>query len=1012
MNNIAPKAPLARQANRMAGHGRYGDSQLVHMNPYEVQGLASMSPTGQLTTNPMTGQPEAFLPFLAPLLAPMLGSALGGTLGAGTVLGTVGGSALGSGLATWAATGDFEKGVVSGLTGFGLGQAMKAGADVATGATKVAQSGVDAANTAVSTTADAVTAAGQAMPVQVPTGTANSSYISNLTGPGGNQGVNIAGQVTPERFANAKAQVGLRDAQNVFNTASRGVTPSETLASFGDKSGLKAMAKTLATPAAAIPTAIGVGVRGNIDAQENMEAFRKKTEAGDRKYAQGFKDVLTDSMGMERGTNPNPYAGRFASGGIAGMYHGGATDEHTLEGMTQDEIDALGGGSARGGDPKVKTVEETSGIGAFGSGLDANNRYFIKPKEGSGGERQSFLKGDFKQQPPTDYRHGFEKEFQFFDFVEDRPIDRYLDTFGSGPSDYMAGLLGVDLDETSPLVPMLDDDGNQMVDENGELMFSGGDRLFNAPTAAGTNSLNTYDTTKADQFSGIENFTDQGLTDPADAAGYTATIDTVAGDGEYGETKTEGETDFTQAQLNAQAEAKRLADIETQRLADLEAKRLADIEAKRLADIEAKRLADLAAAAEKKRLADLAEKKRLADIEAKRLADIAAAAEAKRLADLAFTDDLDALGIEIDGDYNRDEGELVYDVMQKHENRGADVASFYGVEADAVKAAEETIAARRVVGEDISSANEGVAIAGDNDYTAEEINTVFNMLKTGDVSLDAASDYFDMPVAEIEKNMAAIQKDQNKAELEGSGTNTKIRSIEEIEAIAQGITDKKWTVEDVASQFSVPVEDVQAAYDSIVGQAVAQGGRLRNRKFMTGMGPIELAAGGIADIPLNLEMTQEMPSAPAMIEEEEIMQEVDNTDFPELIEMTIEAIKGNLEEPDAIIEQFIEAYGVEEFGRLRDAVLQSIVPDAVTEGMIPGSSGGMDDEVMGMIGEDQQVAVSPGEYIVAADVVSGLGDGSSDAGSAVLDQMMDGVRKARTGGRQPSPIDKSKVLPA
>jgi len=352
--------------------------------------------------------------------------------------------------------------------------------------------------------------------------------------------------------------------------------------------------------------------------------------------------------------------------------------------------------------------------------------------------------------------------------------------------------------------------------------------------------------------------------------------------------------------------------------------------------------------------------------------------------------------------------------MQKHENRGADVASFYGVEADAVKAAEETIAERRVVGEDISSANEGVAIAGDNDYTAEEINTVFNMLKTGDVSIDAASDYFDMPVAEIEKNMAAIQaqKDQNKAELEGSGTNTKIRSIEEIEAIAQGITDKKWTVEDVASQFSVPVEDVQAAYDSIVGQAVAQGGRLRNRKFMTGMGPIELAAGGIADIPLNLEMTQEMPSAPAMIEEEEIMQEVDNTDFPELIEMTIEAIKGNLEEPDAIIEQFIEAYGVEEFGRLRDAVLQSIVPDAVTEGMIPGSSGGMDDEVIGMIGEDQQVAVSPGEYIVAADVVSGLGDGSSDAGSAVLDQMMSGVRKARTGGRQPSPIDKSKVLPA
>ena len=245
-----------------------------------------------------------------------------------------------------------------------------------------------------------------------------------------------------------------------------------------------------------------------------------------------------------------------------------------------------------------------------------------------------------------------------------------------------------------------------------------------------------------------------------------------------------------------------------------------------------------------------------------------------------------------------------------------------------------------------------------------------------------------------------------------SGTVANIRSIEEIEALAQGITDGKWTVEDVASQFSVPVGDVQTAYESLAGQAVAQGGRLKNRRFMSSAGPIELAGGGIAELPFNLEMTQEMPSAPAMIEDTEIMEEVDNTDFSELIEMTIEASKGNVENPDTIINQFIEAYGVEEFGRLRDAVLKSIVPDAVTEGMIPGSSGGMDDEVMGMIGEDQRVAVSPGEYIVAADVVSGLGDGSSDAGSAVLDEIATGVRKARTGGRQPAPIDKSKVLPA
>jgi len=94
------------------------------------------------------------------------------------------------------------------------------------------------------------------------------------------------------------------------------------------------------------------------------------------------------------------------------------------------------------------------------------------------------------------------------------------------------------------------------------------------------------------------------------------------------------------AQIAAELEAQRVAAAaEAKRLADLaaEAKRIADAaaEAKRIADeAEAKRIAD-AAAAEAKRIADEAEAKRIADAaaaEAKRVAD---AAEAKRLADLA-----------------------------------------------------------------------------------------------------------------------------------------------------------------------------------------------------------------------------------------------------------------------------------------------------------------------------------------------------------------------------------------
>jgi hypothetical protein len=73
----------------------------------------------------------------------------------------------------------------------------------------------------------------------------------------------------------------------------------------------------------------------------------------------------------------------------------------------------------------------------------------------------------------------------------------------------------------------------------------------------------------------------------------------------------------------------------------------------------------------------------------------------------------------------------------------------------------------------------------------------------------------------------------------------------------------------------------------------------------------------------------------------------------------------------------------------------------------------MDDMVQGMIGSEQPVAVSPGEFIVPADVVSGLGDGSSDAGAKKLDMMMEKVRMERNGTTQQAPqIDDRKVMPA
>ena len=63
---------IEKMAQALAGFGRYGDSELVHMNPEEVRILEQLA--GQrMTTNPVTGRQEAFA-FLVPLLATLAGS--------------------------------------------------------------------------------------------------------------------------------------------------------------------------------------------------------------------------------------------------------------------------------------------------------------------------------------------------------------------------------------------------------------------------------------------------------------------------------------------------------------------------------------------------------------------------------------------------------------------------------------------------------------------------------------------------------------------------------------------------------------------------------------------------------------------------------------------------------------------------------------------------------------------------------------------------------------------------
>jgi hypothetical protein len=81
--------------------------------------------------------------------------------------------------------------------------------------------------------------------------------------------------------------------------------------------------------------------------------------------------------------------------------------------------------------------------------------------------------------------------------------------------------------------------------------------------------------------------------------------------------------------------------------------------------------------------------------------------------------------------------------------------------------------------------------------------------------------------------------------------------------------------------------------------------------------------------------------------------------------------------------------------------------------MLKGRGDGMSDSIPGVIGGKQPARLADGEFVVPADVVSHLGNGSTDAGAKRLYAMMDKVRKARTGKKKQSPaVNASRFLPA
>ena len=144
----------------------------------------------------------------------------------------------------------------------------------------------------------------------------------------------------------------------------------------------------------------------------------------------------------------------------------------------------------------------------------------------------------------------------------------------------------------------------------------------------------------------------------------------------------------------------------------------------------------------------------------------------------------------------------------------------------------------------------------------------------------------------------------------------------------------------------------------------------------------------------------------------------DGMNDKELISSTIDVLQGEIIDTDrqsVILAQFVAQFGQEALQDLINRVESGEIPAIPSEGdgMVSGAGDGMADMIPASMEGDQDVLLSDGEFVVPADVVSGLGNGSSDAGANKLEDMMDRVRELRTGGKtQPPAIPDEMMLPA
>jgi hypothetical protein len=334
------------------------------------------------------------------------------------------------------------------------------------------------------------------------------------------------------------------------------------------------------------------------------------------------------------------------------------------------------------------------------------------------------------------------------------------------------------------------------------------------------------------------------------------------------------------------------------------------------------------------------------------------------------------------------------------------LADTFGVDADALQRA-------------IGGASTITGLDSANGLSLDQQGTIAGLLESGDVSVNNVASLYGITPEEVQAGYSTY-----KNTVAQNAINETIDSGD-FGAIAELITSNKAGISDVASRQGVEGMDVV--------EQLLRGGYETPAQMAARLAP---ANEGLTEVDLVANLLNTGRAKP-----EEVASYYRNTDpeqFADLTGADVEQYLADINQQNTT--DYLKGLSDEEVGALinsggleigeavkfyQDRYPGLTLADAqasmkamgyaqggnVQGYYLGGATDGMADQIPATINNMQPAALSDGEFVIPADVVSHLGNGNSDSGAKELYSMMDRIRQDRTGttkqGRQ---IDPNKYL--